>query len=159
MPSSVSGRLISGSWTVARAALTASSAGEPVSVSDIVACVSFDGDPAPRPRSGGDLRLADLRPLYGGRHPRPPAGRAICCASGASSEALRPVRTLPKRREGGKDCPVDRCPGPPLRANVFRMTTTMIRSHDTTRTTSGVDSLRVLMNDALSVASDDDAGS
>src|SRR3954463_11658361 len=35
MPSSGSGRLISGSWTVASAALTASSAGDPVSVSDM----------------------------------------------------------------------------------------------------------------------------
>src|SRR3954453_1897353 len=42
MPSSGSGRLISGSCTVARAALTASSAGESVIVSDIVASVSFD---------------------------------------------------------------------------------------------------------------------
>ena len=58
MPSSVSGRLISGSWTVARAALTASSAGEPVSVSVIGACVSFDGGPwsGGRPENGGDLR-------------------------------------------------------------------------------------------------------
>src|SRR3954463_4305299 len=57
MPSSVSGRLISGSWTVARAAVTASGAGEPVSVSDIVRCVSFDGEPARRPtRDSGDLR-------------------------------------------------------------------------------------------------------
>src|SRR4051794_14057296 len=35
MPSSGSGRLISGSWTVASAAFTASSAGDPVSVSDM----------------------------------------------------------------------------------------------------------------------------
>ena len=54
MPSSVSGRLISGSWTVARAALMASSAGEPVSVSDIVCvCLLRRGTPA---RGGLDLR-------------------------------------------------------------------------------------------------------
>jgi hypothetical protein len=42
---------------VARAALTASSAGEPVSVSVIGACVSFDGGPGSggRPDDGGDL--------------------------------------------------------------------------------------------------------
>src|SRR3954464_6631884 len=57
MPSSVSGRLISGSWTVARAAVTASSAGEPVSVSDIGRCVSFHGNPpGGRPGDSGDLR-------------------------------------------------------------------------------------------------------
>src|SRR5919202_1533026 len=45
MPSSVSGRLISGSWTVARAAFTASSAGEPVSVSDMTALSPSTGGP------------------------------------------------------------------------------------------------------------------
>src|ERR671920_2526731 len=72
MPSSVRGRLISGSWTVARAAVTASSAGEPVSVSDIVACVSFGGGPG----RGGRMAAAPARsgclPLYGGAHDRPP---------------------------------------------------------------------------------------
>src|ERR671929_1033932 len=60
MPSSVSGRLISGSWTVARAALTASSAGEPVSVSDIVAYVSFGGGPGRRDRRAWRPAVPDL---------------------------------------------------------------------------------------------------
>src|SRR3954451_218932 len=71
MPSSGSGRLISGSWTVARAALPASSAGEPVIVSDIVACVSFDGGTA---SAGCDLPGADRPPLYGGGGPGAPGG-------------------------------------------------------------------------------------
>src|SRR3954471_15916201 len=68
MPSSVSGRLISGSWTVARAALTASSAGVPVSVSVIGACVSFDGDPGPAIglTTVATCAIGSL-PLYGGR--------------------------------------------------------------------------------------------
>src|SRR4051812_50209509 len=72
MPSSVSGRLISGSWTVARAAVMASSAGEPVSVSDIVACVSFDGGT----RSAiGDLHDRVACNCTAGRAPPPPGGR------------------------------------------------------------------------------------
>ena len=56
MPSSVSGRLISGSWTVARAALMASSAGEPVRVSDIVCvCLLRRGTRS----GGGGLDLLD----------------------------------------------------------------------------------------------------
>jgi len=42
---------------VARAALTASSAGEPVIVSDIVACVSFDGETARSPAVPGEERI------------------------------------------------------------------------------------------------------
>src|SRR4051812_23587692 len=59
MPSSVSGRLISGSWTVARAAVTASSAGEPVSVSDMVAWGSFDGGTRSAGQACQDIALHD----------------------------------------------------------------------------------------------------
>src|ERR1700710_2033423 len=75
MPSSVSGRLISGSWTVASAALTASSAGEPVSVADIVACASFDGGLDPAVARGGGRPARSVRlPLYGGHDSAPGAG-------------------------------------------------------------------------------------
>src|SRR4051812_34488869 len=84
MPSSVSGRLISGSWTVARAAVTASSAGEPVSVSDIVACVSFDGGPAPRPACG------QRRPAQSGRLPLYGGPRALA-VGGGGAPARRPA--------------------------------------------------------------------
>src|SRR5687767_3144244 len=75
MPSSVSGRLISGSWTVASAALIASSAGEPVSVSGIVSvCLLRRGNPLRRPVCGQrrPARSGHL-PLYGGRG-GPPSG-------------------------------------------------------------------------------------
>src|SRR3954447_21667548 len=105
MPSSVRGRLISGSWTVARAAWTASSAGEPVSVSDIVASVSFGGEPGPR--DGRDLRIGASRhrtggggarpgrrvvqPLYGGVDAVPPRAGVICRPPGPA-EAPQPPR-------------------------------------------------------------------
>src|SRR5215218_7822016 len=102
MPRSVSGRLISGSWTVARAALTASSAGVPVSVSVIGACVSFDGDPGPAVglRTAGPARSGHL-PLYGG-WPRMPPG-AECSAAHDCSEGLRPTTApLGTDRAGGR---------------------------------------------------------
>src|SRR3712207_1169123 len=66
MPSSVSGRLISGSWTVARAAVTASSVGEPVSVSDIVAFGLLRRGSPQAAGDGVDLRVRAALPLYGG---------------------------------------------------------------------------------------------
>src|SRR5687768_8496464 len=109
MPSSVSGRLISGSWTVARAALTASSAGVPVSVSVIGACVSFDGGPwsGGRPEDGGDLhdrvachctaggtrcRAAERDPDRIGRSPR---------VAGVSSRGRDPARSATLRNAIG----------------------------------------------------------
>src|SRR3712207_9202150 len=72
MPSSGSGRLISGSWTVASAALTASSAGDPVSVSDMRGVSPSTGDPSHvRARTCSDP--ARGRPsLYGGPAGGPP---------------------------------------------------------------------------------------
>ena len=109
MPSSGSGRLISGSWTVARAALTASAAGMPVSVSVMRWWVSSHrGGPAwsrsPAPDRGGDLR-SRRPPLYGGRRPRVRA------------------RDRPRRSRPARDDP--RRPGPrggrgPVRRGVRR---------------------------------------
>src|SRR3954470_9190486 len=107
MPSSVSGRLISGSWTVARAALTASSAGEPVIVSDIVACVSFDGGTA---SAGCDLPEADRPPLYGGRHGVAPGGEVSCCAPRWAEP--------PQVPSAGEDDVIDRCTTSGLRPSV-----------------------------------------
>ena len=56
MPRSGSGRLISGSWTVASAALTASSAGDPVSVSDMRDESPSTGSPRCRAPTCGNPR-------------------------------------------------------------------------------------------------------
>src|SRR3712207_9053568 len=72
MPSSGSGRLISGSWTVASAALTASSAGDPVSVSDMRGVSPSTGDPSHvRARTCSDPARGRLS-LYGGPAGGPP---------------------------------------------------------------------------------------
>src|SRR4051812_22798917 len=94
MPSSVSGRLISGSWTVARAAVIASSVGEPVSVSVIVAFCSFDGGARRRPDDGVDLRVRAALPLYGGDPGRLGAAAVICPAPEAG-ERLISLRGCP----------------------------------------------------------------
>src|SRR5918998_6377952 len=68
MPSSVSGRLISGSWTVARAALTASSAGDPVSVSDMRDVSPSTGSPeqpGPAPARTRGRAISTVRPGAG----------------------------------------------------------------------------------------------
>ncbi len=76
MPSSVSGRLISGSCTVARAAVTASSAGEPVSVSDMVLGLSpSTGDRAPGRRRATAATCAHGSPATVRRRARRPPGR------------------------------------------------------------------------------------
>src|SRR3954449_7744653 len=95
MPSSGSGRLISGSWTVARAAWTASSAGEPVSVSDIVASVSLDGNPPPAvgPRRRRPARSGHP-PLYGGLH-RGAGGGGGAGAHGGSGPPATVRRAAP----------------------------------------------------------------
>src|SRR3954452_21183362 len=104
MPSSVSGRLISGSWTVARAAVIASSVGEPVSVSVIVAFCSFDGGARRRPDDGVDLRVRAALPLYGGDPGRLGAVAVICPAPrrGSGSLACGGVLARPLRRRPGR---------------------------------------------------------
>jgi hypothetical protein len=111
--------LISGSWTVARAALTASSAGEPVSVSDMGACVSFDkGDPAAGAARGGGPLPGHL-PLYGGRHRVLPGAGVTCCALRRCREARRcrstPCRAgrFPARGGSLASAPVSEPPAPP----------------------------------------------
>src|SRR3954468_1437871 len=98
MPSSGSGRLISGSWTVARAAGTASSAGEPVSVSDIVASVSLDGNPPPAvgPRRRRSARSVTRHCTAGGTGCRAGEGdpgrtAAVVRVAGVSSPARSEV--------------------------------------------------------------------
>src|SRR3954447_1929957 len=111
MPSSVSGRLISGSWTVARAAVIASSVGEPVSVSVIVAfCLLRRGSPQAAD-DGADLRVRAALPLYGDR---PAPLRAAAGELRRTGPHLRPSAG-PGPLEDGAVC---RCPASRLRPNV-----------------------------------------
>ncbi len=128
MPSSVSGRLISGSWTVASAALMASSAGVPVSVSVIGACVSFDGGPGPAVGLRTAATCAIGSPATVRRATRGAAGRrVICCAP--RSEVLRPATPrLGAARAGGLPGRTDAAVVP-LRTSVAAMTTMLRDRH------------------------------
>src|SRR3954452_17349605 len=74
MPSSGSGRLISGSWTVASAAFTASSAGDPVSVSDMRDESPSTGNPGAGLPPAGSRARGRLSLYGGGAVPLPGAG-------------------------------------------------------------------------------------